>query len=209
VSNERLWPWPALDGILANGGILVDAHGRRFTDEARGGIHASNAIGWSDDPSGTWVIANSTIWGLVRNSADPVPSNPGFVERGARIVQADNVDALAAATGIDRDGLATTLATYNAAAAAEKTGELPTLRSSNAVVLDSDYYAFPAVASISFTMGGISIDAETRVLDLNGAVIPGLFAAGGSAAGPTAGYIGGLATALIFGYIAGATLAAE
>jgi fumarate reductase flavoprotein subunit len=58
-------------------------------------------------------------------------------------------------------------------------------------------------------MGGITIDADARVLDHSGSTVPRLFAAGGAAAGPTAGYIGGLATALIFGYIAGTALGAN
>jgi succinate dehydrogenase/fumarate reductase flavoprotein subunit len=94
------------------------------------------------------------------------------------------------------------------AAAAGRTGELPVLRSRNALVLDGELLAFPVVAGITFTMGGVSIDAKARVLDADATPIPGLLAAGGAAAGPTAGYIGGLATALIFGYIAGTTLAA-
>jgi predicted oxidoreductase len=68
--------------------------------------------------------------------------------------------------------------------------------------------AFPAVAGITLTMGGVAIDEEARVIDEEGATIPGLYAAGGTAAGPTAGYIGGLATALGFGYIAGVTMSA-
>ncbi len=141
-------------------------------------------------------------------STDPVPSNPGLEERGARIVRADTVELLAAEMGIDPDGLAETLTTYNAAAAAGRAGELPVLRSRNALVLDGELLAFPVVGGITFTMGGVSIDAQARVLDADATPIPGLLAAGGAAAGPTAGYIGGLATALTFGYIAGTTLAA-
>jgi fumarate reductase flavoprotein subunit len=211
LDNDRLWPWPSLDGMLLKGGILVDARGQRFTDEGRGGIHIANALGWSDDPAGAWVIANSTVWGkcgaLV--STDPVPSNPGLEERGARIIRTDTVELLAAETGIDPHRLAETLTTYNAAAAAGRTGELPVLRSRNALVLDGELLAFPVVAGITFTMGGVSNDADARVLDADATPIPGLLAAGGTAAGPTAGYIGGLATALTFGYIAGTTLAAE
>jgi fumarate reductase flavoprotein subunit len=132
-----------------------------------------------------------------------------LIERGARIIQAADTRALADATGIDAAGLTATLDSYNAAAADGKTSELPVLRSNGAVVLDGDLFAFPATASITFTMGGISIDADARVLDHSGSTVPGLFAAGGAAAGPTAGYIGGLATALIFGYIAGTALGAN
>jgi fumarate reductase flavoprotein subunit len=207
-TNESLWPWPALDGMLANGAILVDRRGQRLTDEGRGGIHIANNLGWSDEPDGGWVIANARVWESVLDSADPVPSNPGMAERGARIVRASSTASLAAETGIDSTGLAATLDAYNRAAESESTAALPLLRTGTAFPLNRDLIAFPAVAAITFTMGGLRIDADTRVLDVDGNQIPGLLAAGGSAAGPTAGYIGGLATALTFGYIAGARLAA-
>ena len=35
-------------------------------------------------------------------------------------------------------------------------------------------------SAVHYTMGGIHIDKETHVLDENGNIIPGLFAAGGS-----------------------------
>jgi fumarate reductase flavoprotein subunit len=208
-TNERLWPWPALDGTLLNGAILVDRRGLRLTDEGRGGIHIANALGWSDEPDGAWVIANARVWKSVLDSADPVPSNPGMAERGARILRAESAAALAAESGIDATGLATTLEAYNRAAASESTAALPILRTGTAFPLDGELMAFPAVAAISFTMGGLRIDSDARVLDVDGKLIPGLLAAGGAAAGPTAGYIGGLATALTFGYIAGASLAAD
>ncbi len=211
LHNDRLWPWPALDSVLQKGGILVDGRGQRFTDEGRGGIHVANALGWSDDPAGAWVIANSSVWARCQAlvSTDPVACNPGLEERGARVIRADAVESLAVEAGIDPHGLAGTLATYNAAAASGRAGKLPVLRSRNAFVLDGELLAFPVVGGITFTMGGVSIDAQARVLDADGTPIPGLLAAGGAAAGPTAGYIGGLATALTFGYIAGTTLAAQ
>src|SRR6185369_8500163 len=44
VANDRLWPWPALDEILTDGGILVDRTGRRLADEGRGGVACANAV---------------------------------------------------------------------------------------------------------------------------------------------------------------------
>jgi fumarate reductase flavoprotein subunit len=208
LENHRLWPWPTLDHMVLTAGIIVDAHGRRFTDEGRGGIHVANALGWSDDPTGAWVIIDEEYWTRRDDSGDPVPTNPGLPERGARIVRASGIRALAAEIGLDPDTLADTLETYNAAAAAGRTGELPILRSQHGRPLRGELLAFPAVPGITFTMGGVSIDTAARVLNLDGEPIPGLHAAGGTAAGPTAGYIGGLATALVFGYIAGTTMGA-
>ena len=192
--------------MVLTGGIIVDGHGRRFTDEGRGGVHVANALGWSDDPTGAWVIVDEEHWTSRNDSGDPVPANPGLPERGASIFRAGDIRALAVEIGLDADTLAETFATYNAAAAAGRAAELPVLRSQHARPLGGDLLALPAIPGITFTMGGVSIDAAARVLDVDGEPIPGLHAAGGTAAGPTAGYIGGLATALVFGYIAGTTI---
>ena len=206
LENDRLWPWPTLDHMVLTGGIIVDGHGRRFTDEGRGGVHVANALGWSDDPTGAWVIVDEEHWTSRTDSGDPVPANPGLPERGASIIRAGDIRALAVEIGLDADTLGETFATYNAAAAAGRAAELPVLRSQHARPLGGALLALPAIPGITFTMGGVSIDAAARVLDADGEPIPGLHAAGGTAAGPTAGYIGGLATALVFGYIAGTTI---
>ena len=56
-------------------------------------------------------------------------------------------------------------------------------------------------------MGGLTIDRHGRVLDRDERVIPGLFAAGGTAAGlqgaAGGGYVGGLSWALVTGLLAG------
>ena len=64
----------------------------------------------------------------------------------------------------------------------------------------------PRKASLHHTMGGVRIDTETRVLDVKGAPIPGLWAAGEVTGGIHAGNrLGGNAIADIFtfGGIAG------
>jgi fumarate reductase flavoprotein subunit len=56
---------------------------------------------------------------------------------------------------------------------------------------------------ITHTIGGLRVDAHTRVLDESGAPIPGLYAAGADVGGiSTGGYASGLAAALVLGRIA-------
>jgi fumarate reductase flavoprotein subunit len=189
-TNDRLWPWPLLDGLLARGGILVDRAGRRLVQDGQSGIWAANVLAHSEDPAGAFLVVDDALWreaGLT--SREPIAANPAFLERGATIHRADCARRLATVAGIDPAGLAQTLEA--------------------ARPMEGDLLAFPAAAGISFTMGGLAIDARARVLDHNGRAIPGLVAAGAAAASPTAGYIGGLATALIFGLIAGETAARE
>jgi fumarate reductase flavoprotein subunit len=70
------------------------------------------------------------------------------------------------------------------------------------------FVAVPLCAGLTYTMGGLTIDPQARVLHTEGHPITGLFAGGGSIGGleggPYVGYTGGLAKALVFGRIAGA-----
>lgn len=64
--------------------------------------------------------------------------------------------------------------------------------------------ALKAQPSIAFALGGIAIDAGTRVLDADGAPVCGLFAAGADIGRlPRCSYVGGLRPARISGRLAG------
>jgi predicted oxidoreductase len=69
------------------------------------------------------------------------------------------------------------------------------------------YYAVELFSSTLGTKGGPRTDVDGAVLDVDGAVIPGLFAAGNAMAGATGMVYGGaggtLGPALVFGYRAG------
>ena len=56
------------------------------------------------------------------------------------------------------------------------------------------------VPAITFSFGGVRIDAGARVLDERGVAIPGLIAAGADTGGVfVRAYAGGIANALVFG----------
>jgi succinate dehydrogenase/fumarate reductase flavoprotein subunit len=69
------------------------------------------------------------------------------------------------------------------------------------------FYAVKVEASAIGTVGGPRTDEIGRVLDTQGAVIPGLYAAGNAGGAPTNGFYGGaggtIALGLTFGYLAG------
>jgi fumarate reductase flavoprotein subunit len=63
--------------------------------------------------------------------------------------------------------------------------------------------AVHVIAAVTHTIGGLAIDDRARVLDPDGAPIPGLYAAGVDAGGwSTGGYASGLAAALVLGLVA-------
>ena len=70
------------------------------------------------------------------------------------------------------------------------------------------YYAIKIAPGIHHTMGGVHIDTGAHVIDLNGKVIPGLFAAGEVVGGVHGGNrLGGNAVAdiVVFGRISSAS----
>ena len=75
------------------------------------------------------------------------------------------------------------------------------------------FYAIALAAGISYTMGGIEIDAQARVIARDGAPLPGLLAAGsctgGIEGGPLGGYVGGFLKAVTLGLIAAETIGAK
>src|SRR5262249_36414945 len=108
------------------------------------------------------------------------------------------------------DRLRATLADY---AEACRSGHDPLGRVALAEPLRPPYYAARIAPSLAHTQGGVRVDPERRVLRADGTPIPGLLAAGGTAAGISGhgagGYYSGngLLTALGGGWIAARTCA--
>jgi fumarate reductase flavoprotein subunit len=132
----------------------------------------------------------------------------GRVKRGATLAE------LAAATGIDADALATTVAQWNADVAAGLDSVFEKPPKQLLPIDTAPYYAVeirPAIVGMTFT--GLRSDHESRVLDRTGRAIPGLFAAGeitGGLQGQV--YAGGgtsIGNAIAFGRIAGRVAATD
>jgi 3-oxo-5alpha-steroid 4-dehydrogenase len=117
-------------------------------------------------------------------------------------VTADTVAGVAAKAGVDPDGLAATLAAYNAASStADQTGKPPDL------VRPQDQPPFSLIdfsirprlmyPAPVLTLGGLAVDPETgQVLRADGTAVPGLYAAGRSAVGLCSrSYVSGLSIA--------------
>jgi fumarate reductase flavoprotein subunit len=128
-----------------------------------------------------------------------------------RVLRAGTLAELAARAGIQPAALENTIAEYNQGARAGrdrrflKAGELREVSS-------APFYAVEVRAStFGNTFPGLRIDGDGHVYGEDGAVIPGLFAAG-EAAGGVMGprYVGGgnsISNAIIFGRLAGAATA--
>jgi fumarate reductase flavoprotein subunit len=129
-----------------------------------------------------------------------------------KILRADSLEELAKKAGIAPGSLVSTVTRYNADCAAGRDSAFFKSPKQLRPVATPPYYAAeirPAI--ICLTSCGPRITPDTRVLDQNERVIPGLFAAGevtGNVLGDR--YIGGgnsIANAIVFGRIAGRSAA--
>lgn len=215
LANPDLWPYPVLDRIAASG-VLVDRSGQRFCDEGLGGVYQANAIARLADPASAAVIFDEAIWeGPGRDFL--LPANPNLLKAGGRIIEAASLDELARLLDLDPAGLRQTVEVYNAACRRGDTMHLSPPRTVDAYaalpIAGARLMGVPVCAGITYTMGGIAIDGDARVLDRAGAPIAGLFAAGsttgGLEGGAHAAYTGGLSKALVFGLLAAEAAAAD
>jgi len=103
--------------------------------------------------------------------------------------EAQSIGDLARAIGVDAATLESTVTQFNAACSADifnpavKDGKraagLVPPKSNWAVPLARPpFLAYPVTCAITFTFGGLRIDAEAHVTDCNGRPIPGIHAAG-------------------------------
>ncbi|MBT9385676.1 FAD-dependent oxidoreductase [Pseudooceanicola sp. CBS1P-1] len=215
---------PGLIGVMANG--------KRFCNEGLGYHDYVDALLEAlpeGQPAKSWMICDHRFLrrfglGIVRPA--PVPYH-GWIKRGYLKTGATPAE-LARACGIDPAGLEQTLAHWNEHA---RQGEDPEFHRGTtaymrlqgdpeqkpnpnvAPIEAAPYYAVEVVPGSFGTFAGLSTDVHARVLDAEGHVIPGLYAAGTDAASVFGGFYpaGGinLGPALTFGFIAGRHAASE
>lgn len=212
--NDAIWPYPELDAI-ATAGIVIDESARRVVDEGRNGVSLANELAAAVKTEKLFVVFDQAIWDGPGTTAR-IPANPMLERAGGTILQAQSVAELAGKMGVPAEALERTLSDYNQALDDGTLGSLQVARSSDKVkpyaVRNLPLMAIPVCPGITYTMGGIDIDANAQVLDTNGKPISGLFAAGATTGGIEGGsksvYIGGLIKAGSFGLLAAERVAA-
>lgn len=199
-------------------GLIVNERGERFVDEGadlRNYTYARYGREILRQPSGVaFQLFDQRTLPLLRDE---------YRIREVTRAEAGSIGELADRLGIDRMGLESTVAAYNAACRpgefnpAERDGlrtegiEPP--KSNWALPLtEAPFVGFAVTCGITFTFGGIQIEPRTAaVLDTEERAIPGLYAAGELVGGLFYdNYAGGsgLMAGAVFGRIAGAAAAA-
>ncbi|MBR5111763.1 MAG: flavocytochrome c [Clostridia bacterium] len=184
------------EGLRGDGAVLINADGQRFIDEV-GTRDVVSAAEIAQPGSFSWLVVDQKM-------VDASSVIQGYIKRGL-MLSGDTYEALAEALNIPADAFSATMEKWNGYVAGKNDPDFG--RTSFASPLDTaPYYAVKVTAGIHHTMGGLKIDAETHVLNADGQIIPGLFAAGEVTGGVHgANRLGGNAVAdiIIFGRIAG------
>ena len=221
------------DGIWADAGaqIWINAEGDRFVNEyAERDVLAKATLEQEDGifyiiyagiPDGSNdLLKGATLKdSLFANSVDNMV-NTGHIWYGetlAELAAATNEAAAGQTPGFTEEQLRETIELYNSYAADQNDPDFGKEVITGAIDLDyidnTEGFGIvisPRKASLHHTMGGITINENTEVLNKDGEVIPGLWAAGEVTGGVHAGNrLGGnaIADVFTFGNIAGANAA--
>ena len=186
------------EGVRGDGAILVNQSGVRFVNEllTRDVVSAAEL---EQEGQYAYVIFD-------QNLREGLKATEKYIKNGI-VTEGETIEALAEKLGIDPAVLAKTLADWNDAVAAGEDKEFGRTTGMEHDLSKAPYYAIKVAPGIHHTMGGVKINTNTQVIDTNGNVIPGLFAAGEVTGGVHGGNrIGGNAVAdiVVFGRIAGA-----
>ncbi|KRL89506.1 flavocytochrome c [Lactobacillus kalixensis] len=189
------------EGVRGEGAILVNKAGKRFVNELNTRKIVSNAItGLNED--GAYLIFDQGIRDHFK--AIEFYDHVGLVEHGATL------DELAETIGVNAANLNETIAKWNSEVAQKKDTDFGRTTGMERGIEKGPFFAIHVHPAIHYTMGGIHVTPETEVLDTNGSIIDGLYAAGEVSGGLHGNNrIGGnsIAETVIFGRQAGMQMA--
>lgn len=187
--------------------IFVNKEGNRFVDEgARRDVMTKGLMEQTD--SSMWVIVDKHSYpsGDTKNNFNETIDD--LVAAG-RAYKGDTLEDLAKQIGVDPANLVNAVDKFNKAVDGTISDEFG--RTLFADKIDTaPYYAGARVPTVHHTMGGVEINEQAQVLDVNGQVIKGLYAAGEVTGGiHGTNRLGGnaLADIAVFGRIAGESAA--
>ena len=182
------------------GAILVNQEGKRFTNDlaTRDAVSAAEL---QQTGGYAYIIFDQKLVDHNKSAAEYIAK--GMAATG------DTYEKLAENMGLTGDAVAAfveTMNTWNKAVADGKDEEFGRNNGMDDDLSTAPFYAIQIAPGIHHTMGGIKINPDTEVINTDGAVIPGLYAAGETTGGVHGGNrIGGNAVCdfVVFGRIAG------
>ena len=188
--------------VIMHGGILVNEHGARFENEAKGYSELAEDV--IAQPGGlAYEVFDESIYEALSGEFDDFDQ---AVELNS-YSSAPDIETLAEHLGCDPASTAKTVEAYNEAVRNDRPDEVG--RVDGRSVLEPPFFGAVVTGALFHTQGGLVVDTDARVLRADGTPIPNLYAGGGAAAGISGhendGYLSGngLTTALGYGRLAG------
>jgi fumarate reductase flavoprotein subunit len=192
--------------LMTEGGVQVNAAGRRFSNELAG--YSEQCLPVLEQPGGiAWDLYDVRLHRLGMEFEDYRQA----LQAGA-VRQADTIERLAAATGLPAQGLRATIEDMRRFACGEARDPFGREFRPDRL-LEPPYFAVKVTGALFHTQGGLEVDPSARVLDRSGLPLPNLLAAGGAARGLSGAHVwgylsgNGLLSAVVLGRIAGTTAA--
>ena len=172
----------------------VNSDGERFTNE-QNTYTLERALANLDQPDGkTYMIFDQELRDFSYRLGKHV--DDGLVEKG------ETIEELAQKLDINEEKLVETLETYNKVASGEGNDQFRDEKPSRP--LKAPFYGMQIEAAIHMTKGGVVCNEKAQILDNDGKVVPGAYAAG-----EVTDTSGIYSQAFIFGRIAGNEAAKE
>lgn len=190
--------------------VFINTDGNRFVNEGAPRDVLAKAI-FAQKDSTYYVLVNH----LRYPSLDWVDANGSrvrdMIDLG-RVVPADTLEELAKKLNMPVENLKKSVEDYNKVVAGNYKDPLGFVANNKAdkQMTEGPWYACQKVPTLHHTMGGLEINVKAQVLDTNGKVIPGLYAAGETTGGiHGSNRLGGNAIADLntFGRLAGTSAA--
>ena len=194
---EQTTSYLVSEAIRGGGAILVSQAGHRFYNEMETRDKVSAAIIALPEKS-AWIVFDDKV--RAANKAADEYIAKGFV------IAAPTPHELAVKLNMDQETLQTTLGRYNDCVALQKDEEFGRTTALRHPLNTGPYYAIRIAPGVHHTMGGVTINTDTAVLDARKQAIAGAWAAGEVVGGiHGANRIGGNAVAdiIVFGMLAG------
>lgn len=191
--------------------VFVNKEGKRFVSEYESRDVLSKAALEQTDAI-FYIICDQA------SAGDPQPGGKNgwgndidtLIAEGS-VLKADTLEDLAKQMGADPATFVAEMEKYNSYCTTGEDLDFGKVKLGGPIDV-GPFYATIRTPSIHHTMGGLEVNAQTQVLNANGDVIPGLYAAGEVAGGIHAGNrVGGnaLVDIMVFGRIAGESAALE
>jgi tricarballylate dehydrogenase len=166
-------------------GVLVNVDGERFVDEARGPIDA-----WYERTTrDIQAQPKGMAWMVLDAQGQAIPNVKTAIRTEVAPVRGGTLAELASRMDVDVDVLEATVSAYNAGCPEGEwdptrpdglatSGVTPPKSNWAKPIAKGPFVAYPVMCANVFTFGGLKVDATSRVVDRDGRVIRGLYAAG-------------------------------